>query len=204
MPPVIGALIAYLLGGIPAAYLAGRMVRGIDLRTYGSGNLGATNVYRAMGAKIAIPVFAFDIVKGAVAVLLLPRITASPHVASWAMVYGLVAVAGHVRSPYLGWRSGGKGVATALGVFLALTPWATLAALVAWLVVMGLSRLVSLASLVAAVMLPVAIAAIDGPRAPVLILSVIVGLFVFWTHRANIYRLRRGEERRVGHGKPAI
>jgi acyl phosphate:glycerol-3-phosphate acyltransferase len=203
MPPAVGILIAYLLGGIPAAYLAGRMVRGIDLREHGSGNLGATNVYRVIGAKVAIPVFAFDIAKGAAAVLLLPRVTASLHPANWALVYGLVAIAGHVRTPFLGWRSGGKGVATALGVFLALTPWATLVALAAWMIVFGLSRFVSLASLTAAVVLPVAIVMISGVRTPVFTLSVAVGLFVFWTHRANIDRLLHGEERRVGHRNPA-
>lgn len=203
MPPAIGILIAYLLGGIPAAYLAGRMVRGIDLREHGSGNLGATNVYRVIGAKVAIPVFAFDIVKGAAAVFLLSRVTASPNAAKWALVYGLAAIAGHVRSPYLGWRSGGKGVATALGVFLALTPWATLIALASWIVVFALSRFVSLASLVAAVVLPMAIVIIDGVHATVFILSLVVSSFVFWTHRANIYRLRHGEERRVGQGNPA-
>ena len=202
MPPLIGTLIAYLLGGIPAAYVAGRLVRGIDLREHGSGNLGATNVYRVLGAKVAAPVFAFDIVKGAAAVLLLPPLTAPSGVTSWALVYGLAAIAGHVRSPFLGWRSGGKGVATSLGVFLALTPWATLAALVAWLVVVGASRFVSLASLTAAVVLPVAVAIIDGTRAPVLALSVVVSLFVFWTHRANIDRLRHGQEHRVGHRHP--
>ena len=203
MPPAVGILVAYLLGGIPAAYLAGRMVRGIDLREHGSGNLGATNVYRVIGAKVAIPVFAFDIAKGAAAVLLLPRVTSSPHLALWALVYGLVAIAGHVRTPFLGWRSGGKGVATALGVFLALTPWATLVALAAWIIIFGLSRFVSLASLAAAVVLPVAIVIISGLHTPVFTLSVVVGLFVFWTHRANIDRLLHGEERRVGHRNPA-
>jgi glycerol-3-phosphate acyltransferase PlsY len=193
MPPVVGIVIAYLLGGIPAAYLAGRLVRGIDLREHGSGNLGATNVYRVLGAKAAIPVFAFDIVKGTAAVLILRRITASPHAGAWALVYGLVAIVGHMRSPYLGWSSGGKGVATALGVFLGLTPWATLTALAAWIIIFAVSRFVSLASLAAAVLLPVAIAIFDGAGAPVFILSVVVGLCVFWTHRANIDRLRRGQ-----------
>jgi acyl-phosphate glycerol 3-phosphate acyltransferase len=203
MPPIVGILIAYLLGGIPAAYLSGRLLRGIDLREHGSGNLGATNVYRVLGAKAAVPVFAFDIAKGAAAVLMLSRITDSPHAAIWALVYGPAAIAGHMRSPYLRWSSGGKGVATALGVFLSLTPLATLTALAAWLVVFALSRFVSLASLVSAVALPIAVASFDGVGAPVFVLSVVVGLSVFWTHRANIERLRHGQERRVGHRTPA-
>lgn len=203
MPPVVGILIAYLMGGIPAAYLAGRLLRGIDLREHGSGNLGATNVYRVLGVKAAIPVFAFDIAKGAAAVLVLPPLTDSPNAAIWALVYGLAAIAGHMRSPYLRWSSGGKGVATALGVFIALVPWATLTALAAWIAVFALSRFVSLASLISAVALPVAIAMFDGVRSPVFILSVVVGLAVFWTHRANIDRLLHGQEQRAGHGRSA-
>lgn len=203
MPPIVGILIAYLLGGIPAAYLAGQLLRGIDLREHGSGNLGATNVYRVLGARAAIPVFAFDIVKGAAAVLVLPRLTDSPDAGIWALAYGLAAIAGHMRSPYLRWSSGGKGVATALGVFVALVPWATLTALAAWIAVFALSRFVSLASLASAVVLPAAIVIFDGVRSPVFILSVIVGLAVFWTHRANIDRLVHGEEQRVGHGRTA-
>jgi glycerol-3-phosphate acyltransferase PlsY len=203
MPPIVGILIAYFLGGIPAAYVAGRLLRGIDLREHGSGNLGATNVYRVLGAKAAIPVFAFDIAKGAAAAAILPRITSSPDAAIWALAYGLAAILGHMRSPYLGWSSGGKGVATALGVFIALVPWATLTALAAWLAVFALSRFVSLASLASAVVLPAAIAIFDGIRSPVFALSVVVGLAVFWTHRSNIDRLLHGQEHRTGHGRTA-
>jgi glycerol-3-phosphate acyltransferase PlsY len=203
MPPVVGILFAYLLGGIPAAYLAGRLLKGIDLREHGSGNLGATNVYRVLGAKAAIPVFAFDIAKGAAAVAVLPRFAASPEAAIWALVYGLAAIVGHMRSPYLLWSSGGKGVATALGVFGALVPWATFTALAAWIAVFALSRIVSLASLTSAVVLPAAVAIFDGVRSPVFVLSVVVSLTVFWTHRANIDRLWHGQEHRVGHGRSA-
>jgi glycerol-3-phosphate acyltransferase PlsY len=108
-----------------------------------------------------------------------------------------------MRSPYLGWSSGGKGVATALGVFAALVPWATLSALTAWIAVFALSRFVSLASLTSAVVLPAAIAIFDGVRSPVFALSVVVGFAVFWTHRSNIDRLLHGQERRVGHGRTA-
>ncbi|HET7553529.1 MAG TPA: glycerol-3-phosphate 1-O-acyltransferase PlsY [Gemmatimonadaceae bacterium] len=203
MPPIVAVVIAYLLGGIPAAYLAGRLLRGIDLREHGSGNLGTTNVYRVLGARAAIPVFAFDIAKGAAAVLLLPRFTHSPDAGIWALAYGLAAIAGHMRSPYLLWSSGGKGVATALGVFVALVPWATLTALAAWIAVFALSRFVSLASLTSAVVLPTAIAIFDGVRSPVFVLSVIVSLAVIWMHRANIDRLVHGQEHRVGHGRTA-
>jgi len=202
MSPWLGLLIAYLCGGIPAAYLAGRWLRGIDLREHGSGNLGATNVFRVLGWKAGLAVLLFDTAKGAVPVWLLPRWTASPAAAHWALLFGVAAILGHVRSPYLGWKSGGKGVATAGGVFLALATRATLISLIAFTATVYLSGYVSLASLVAAVVLPLSIALLMGLRAPVLALSVLVALFVFWTHRANIGRLLRGEEHRFRRGSP--
>ncbi len=196
MPPAVGLILAYLAGSIPAAYLAGRLTRGIDLRRHGSGNLGATNVYRVLGAKVAAIVFAVDLLKGALPVLLLPRVTSSATPGIWAIAYGVTAIAGHVRPVFLLGKGGGKGVATAAGVFLALAPWATLIAFAAWAVVVGVSGYVSLASLTAALVLPVAVLLTRGPGSPVLALSGLLGMFVFWTHRENIRRLRRGEEHR--------
>jgi glycerol-3-phosphate acyltransferase PlsY len=202
MRPWLGLLIAYLCGGIPAAYLAGRWVRGIDLREHGSGNLGATNVFRVLGWQAGLAVLLFDTAKGALPVWLLPRAIASPAPTHWALAFGMVAILGHVRSPFLRWKSGGKGVATAGGVFLALATIPTLLSLVVWAATVYLSGYVSLASLVAAVLLPLSIAILMGLRAPVLALSVLVALFVFWTHRANIGRLLRGEEHRFRRGSP--
>jgi len=202
MSPWLGLLIAYLCGGIPAAYLAGRWVRGIDLREHGSGNLGATNVFRVLGWKAGLAVLLFDTAKGALPVWLLPRGIASSAPTQWALAFGIVAILGHVRSPFLRWKAGGKGVATAGGVFLALATIPTLISLVAWAATVYLSGYVSLASLVAAVLLPLSIAILMGLRAPVLALSVLVALFVFWTHRANIGRLLRGEEHRFRRGSP--
>lgn len=202
MSPWLGLLIAYLCGGIPAAYLAGRWMRGIDLREHGSGNLGATNVFRVLGWQAGLAVLLFDTAKGAVPVWLLPRVIASPAPTPWALAFGVVAILGHVRSPFLRWKSGGKGVATAGGVFLALATIPTLISLVAWAATVYLSGYVSLASLVAAVLLPLSIAILMGLGAPVLALSVLVALFVFWTHRANIGRLLRGEEHRFRRGSP--
>lgn len=204
MPPLLGLVISYLLGSIPSAYLAGKACRGIDLRQHGSGNLGATNVYRVMGGKIAALVFAFDIAKGALPVLLLPRWTTTPYASHWAIAYGAAAILGHVRSVYFLWRAGGKGVATAAGVFLALAPIPTLVAFGVWAAVLWSSGFVSLASLAAAVVLPAGIAIALGVRAPVFVAAVLVCLFVFWTHRANIGRLRRGEEHRFGRKTPAV
>jgi glycerol-3-phosphate acyltransferase PlsY len=198
MPPAVGLVLAYLAGSIPAAYLAGRITKGIDLREHGSGNLGATNVYRVLGAKVAAVVFLVDVAKGALPVWLLPRVTATANPELWAIAYGLLAVAGHVRPVFLLGKGGGKGVATATGVFLALAPLATLLAFTVWIAVVAASGYVSLASLTAAVVLPVAVLVQEGARSPVFIVAVLLAAFVFWTHRENIGRLRRGEEHRFG------
>jgi len=202
MPLVAAIVVSYLLGSIPAAYIAGR-AKGVDLRKHGSGNLGATNVFRVLGAKIGISVFVFDMAKGAASVLialyLLP-----PAARPWgsatiaAIMCGIAAIIGHVRPIYLKFGKGGKGVATAAGVFIALAPIQTLLALVVFAVVLLTSGYVSLGSLTSAVMLPLLLAITVGVRSPVFVVSALVGTFVFWTHRANITRLRNGEEHRFG------
>ena len=194
MSPIVGVLIAYLAGSIPSAYIAGR-VKGVDLRKQGSGNLGATNVVRVLGARIGAVVFIADLLKGFLPVYFLPAYTETLRPELWALVYGAAAILGHVKPIFLLWKGGGKGVATASGVFLALAFVPMLIAEVAWIAVFYFTRYVSLASLVGAAVLPIAILVLyREPQSPVFIASVIISLFVFWTHRANIGRLRRGEE----------
>lgn len=196
MSPIIGVLISYLAGSIPSAYIAGRL-RGVDLRQHGSGNLGATNVVRVLGARIGAVVFIADLLKGFLPVYLLPRYTETLRPDLWALVYGVAAIAGHVKPIFLLGKGGGKGVATASGVFLALAFWPMLIAEAVWIAIFYFTRYVSLASLIGAAVLPVAILALyREPRSPVFIASVVIASFVFWTHRANIERLRRGEEHR--------
>lgn len=197
MHPVLGLGISYLSGAVPTAYLAGRLLKGIDLRQHGSGNLGATNVYRLLGAPAAVVVLLVDTLKGALPVLLLPPYTPG-RADLWAIAFGVAAILGHVRSPFLLWRGGGKGVATAGGVFAALAPWAMLMAFAVWAVVFRASGYVSLASLAAATVLPLGVLVTLGPGSPVFPVSLVVAAFVFWTHRANIQRLRAGTEGRVG------
>jgi len=198
MHPALAVAIAYVAGSIPSAYIAGR-ARGVDLRKHGSGNLGATNVIRVLGTKIGLVVFAFDVAKGALPVLLLPRYTISPWPSVWiAIACGVAAILGHTRPVFLLFQRGGKGVATAAGVFLALAPIQTLLILIVFAVVLLTSGYVSVGSLICASLLPVLIAVTLGPRSPIFTISVLVALFVFWTHRANISRLRRGEEHRFG------
>jgi glycerol-3-phosphate acyltransferase PlsY len=201
--PLVAAVVAsYLLGSIPAAYIAGK-AKGIDLRKHGSGNLGATNVIRVLGTKIGLAVFAFDMAKGAVPVLFFPRWVVAAHspIADpviVAIICGVAAIIGHVRPIYLKLGRGGKGVATAAGVFLALAPVQTLLTLIVFAVVLLSSGYVSLGSLTSGLMLPVLLALTVGIRSPVFAISALVAAFVFWTHRANITRLRNGEEHRFG------
>jgi glycerol-3-phosphate acyltransferase PlsY len=193
---------SYLLGSIPAAYIAGR-ARGIDLRQHGSGNLGATNVIRVLGARIGMLVFAVDMLKGAAPTMLFPKwvpVDAMPlgNPLIFAILCGVCAIAGHTRPVFLGLGKGGKGVATAAGVFLALAPIQTTLVLLVFAVVLWSSGYVSLGSLTSATLLPVLLGLTVGPRSPLFVISVVVALFVFWTHRANIQRLRKGEEHRFG------
>jgi acyl phosphate:glycerol-3-phosphate acyltransferase len=197
MHPALGVVLGYFLGSIPFAYLAGR-ARGIDLRQHGSGNLGATNVYRTLGGKIAAVVFLLDVLKGGLPVWAVLHYGRGEHILGWAIAAGVAAIAGHAKPIFLLWRGGGKGVATATGVFLALAPIPTLIAVASWAVVVWLSGYVSLGSLVAATALPIAIAALVGVHSIVFPVSIAIALFVFWSHRANIGRLRRGEEHRFG------
>lgn len=209
MSPYLGLVLAYVAGSIPAAYIAGKVTRGIDLRQHGSGNLGATNVYRVLGAKVAVVVLLFDAAKGAVPVLWFPRLIAPPvseagTLTLWAIGFGIAAIIGHVRPVFLLWKGGGKGVATASGVFGALAPAAIAITLLVWLGVLVISGYMSLASLAGAVVLPVAIAVMGGLRSPLFAVSIVVAAFVFWTHRSNIGRLRRGEEPRFGRKTPPL
>lgn len=202
VPLIVAMVASYLLGSIPAAYIAGRS-KGIDLRKHGSGNLGATNVIRVLGKKIGIAVFAFDMAKGAFPVYFFPRWAESlgaPFANSViaAILCGLAAIVGHVRPIYLRFGKGGKGVATAAGVFLALAPLQTLLTLIVFAVVLFSSGYVSLGSLTAGLILPVLLGLSIGVRSPIFLISVLVAAFVFWTHRANISRLRKGEEHRFG------
>jgi len=198
MIPAIGLVIAYLVGSIPAAYIAGRALRGIDLREHGSGNLGATNVMRVMGPRIGAVVLLFDTLKGAIPVIVLPILFGVEGTAWWAIAYGVAAILGHVRPIFLLGRGGGKGVATAAGVFAALAPLPLIICAVVFLAVVLASGYVSLGSLVSAAVFPLAVIVTSGGLSPVAIAGLAMAAFVFWTHRANIGRLRRGEEHRFG------
>jgi glycerol-3-phosphate acyltransferase PlsY len=171
----------------------------VDLRKQGSGNLGATNVFRVLGWKIGMAVFLADALKGALPVLLLPpRIASDREPVLWAIACGVAAIAGHVRPVFLKFGKGGKGVATAAGVFFALAPVPMLATFALFVGLVLATGYVSLGSLASAVLLPALLLFTQGARSPLFSVSLLIAAFVFWTHRANIGRLRRGEEHRFG------
>jgi len=195
--PFVGLMVAYLLGSTPFAWIAGRL-RGIDLRDHGSGNLGATNVYRVLGGVAACVVLALDGLKGAVPVLWFAQLAGVALHPWWAVGFGLAAVLGHIK-PYFGmFRGGGKGVATAAGMFAALAFMPFLVSFGVFVLTVAATRMVSLGSLLGALGLTVASVVQYGPRSHVAVLSVVVALLVLWTHRANIARMRSGTEARLG------
>jgi len=201
MPGIIGlALAAYLIGSIPFGFVVGK-ARGVDLRTIGSGNLGATNVYRAFGFKTAILVFLLDLAKGFVGARVLPMLWTVDLGLEWVrIICGLSAIAGSVACIYLRFR-GGKGVAASVGVFLGLSPIVTAICLGIWGALFAGFRYVSLGSIVGAAALPVLIALLGGGgfrRDPVFYLALVVAIIVIMRHRSNIRRLLEGKENRIG------
>ncbi|HEX7252675.1 MAG TPA: glycerol-3-phosphate 1-O-acyltransferase PlsY [Thermoanaerobaculia bacterium] len=186
-------VVGYLLGSLSFAVILVRLKTGKDIRGEGSGNPGATNVLRGYGKGLAALVAAGDIGKGAAAVLLVRLVTADPRYAAAA---GVAAVVGHIFPIFYGFR-GGKGVATAVGVFLALAPLAMLVGLAIFFLVVLITRYVSLGSCVTAVLLPPLAGLFHAPRA-VLAAAAIVAVLIVLKHRENLERLARGEERKVG------
>jgi acyl phosphate:glycerol-3-phosphate acyltransferase len=183
---------AYLVGAIPVGYLVGRFSGDTDIRRHGSGSIGATNVLRTLGWLPAALTLVGDIVKGAAVVALARAFVPDTVVAAC----GALAVVGNCWPVYLGFR-GGKGVATALGVFLVLIPWATLPAALVWLVIVASFRYVSLGSILAAICVPLGALLLGYPPASVVATLAVAGLIVA-RHHANVSRLLAGTEPRLG------
>jgi glycerol-3-phosphate acyltransferase PlsY len=192
MDAVAAVVLAYVAGSVPFAFLLARR-RGVDLRTRGSGNVGAANVLRTSGVGAAVAAVALDALKGTVAVLVAQRLTSG---AAEVMAAGVVSVLGHVYPVWLRFR-GGKGVATAAGVFVVLAPVALGAAVIMFVAVVRVTRFVSLGSMAAAVTLPILSAALGGP-ASVTAGAVLTAAIIVHRHRANLSRVLAGTERRVG------
>lgn len=205
---IAAVVIAYLIGSFPTSILTGKIIRGIDIREYGSGNAGGTNVFRVLGAGPGIFVMAFDVFKGFAATWWVSRIflpMVPLQIDAMMILVGCGAVAGHIWTCFAGFR-GGKGVGTAAGMLLALYPLALVACLVVFVIVFVATRIMSLASMSAALMLPVTLTLfryvfnIPVSLALYLFSFIIAGLIIF-THRANIKRLAAGTENKFGKSK---
>ena len=195
--PFFTLLLGYLLGSLPSGFLAGQWCKGIDLRTIGSGSTGATNVLRNVGKGPALVVFLVDVAKGAAAVLIASALTQNNPLNDWIQVLaGLAALAGHIWPVWLGFK-GGKAVATGLGLFLGLAWPVGLACFGMFMAVFSFSRIVSLASVVAAISPPLLMAAGSGSNAN-LVVALVAMMLVLWRHRSNIQRLINGTEPKVG------
>jgi glycerol-3-phosphate acyltransferase PlsY len=191
--PFVALSLGYAVGSIPFAFLLGRLVRGIDIRRAGSGNVGAANVLRTSGTRLAVCVLLLDMAKGAAGVLWVSRVAAGDAAPALA---GVAAVVGHIYPVWLRFR-GGKGVATAAGVFTVLTPLAIGPAVALFVATVWITRYISLGSILATLALgPLAWTTGAPPEA--IAAAGAVGTLIVLRHRANIGRLREGSERRIG------
>jgi glycerol-3-phosphate acyltransferase PlsY len=183
--------LAYLLGGLPFGYLIVRLSCGKDVRTMGSGNIGATNVHRTVGRKAGVVVLLLDIVKGFCAIWIAASVT---HGDPLALALAAVAVmAGHCYSVFLHFK-GGKAVACFIGAFLFLAPFALTVSLLVFIVVVSMSRYISLGSIIAALVFPFAVWRVEHPAQPILVASIFAALLIIYRHKPNILRLANGEE----------
>jgi glycerol-3-phosphate acyltransferase PlsY len=190
---------SYLIGAIPSSFIMGKILRHIDLREHGSGNLGAANTFRVLGTKAALPVLLFDIGKGFIAVRYFADFGGESF--AYGLLAAFVVVLGHNYSVFVGF-SGGKGVGTTTGAFLALAPHAVAMCFILWFVILLISRIVSVASIAAAAFLPFAILVSNrffdsNTHLSIMILSIAVAVLVICKHRSNIRRLHEGTENKL-------
>jgi acyl phosphate:glycerol-3-phosphate acyltransferase len=191
--------LGYFFGSFPAGYFAGRLA-GIDIRSAGSGNIGATNVLRVLGKRWGYPVFAVDALKGFAAVLLVKYwLAPGPYAEYLAILAAISSVAGHMFPIWLRFK-GGKGVATSAGALFGLMPWAVPCVFLVWYIVFQISRYVSLASIVAAISLPIIVTLFARWKfidtAALIYFSLLIMALVLWRHRSNFSRLLKGTEQR--------
>lgn len=192
---IVAAVASYLLGSIPNGLILGKGIWGVDLRQHGSGNIGATNAWRTIGKTGGISIFLLDMLKGALSAYLGLSLGGGELAG---IVCGLLAIAGHSWSIFLGFK-GGKGVATGLGVIATLMPWVTLIVFAVWLAIVKITGYVSLGSVVGAVLVPV-LALAMGLHTDFMVLGVIAAVFIVYRHKSNIERLLNGTESKIKSG----
>lgn len=191
MNPILAVVAAYLIGGIPFGFLLVKLSTGRDVRSLGSGNIGATNVLRTTGWAVAVLTLLLDIAKGFAAVWLVDRLT--NHSAFWMSAAALAVILGHAFPLFLRFR-GGKAVASFIGAFLYITPLPLLAVLIVFVLVVSVTRYISLGSIIAAGSFPFAVWLILHPAPSVVMAALLSGAFIVYRHRANIERIRQGNE----------
>ena len=198
---VLLSLLAYFCGAIPSGVWIGKMVKGIDIRTVGSKNSGATNAYRTLGAKCGIATLILDALKGYLPLYIASHFNISDK---YIVVIGLIAIFAHSMSCFLNFK-GGKGVATSLGVFLFLAPKAVLVTFLGFAIVVYFTRYVSLSSITGAIILPIMVAILPAKegvdKMTLVVLSFVIGAIVIYKHRSNISRLLNGTESKITFGK---
>jgi glycerol-3-phosphate acyltransferase PlsY len=191
---LILTLAGYLSGSVPYGLVLPLVLKGVDVRTIGSGNIGATNAARAGGRAMGVAVFVLDVVKAVVPILLAQATLSGPSARFWIMTTAVAAFAGHVFPAWLGFR-GGKGVATGFGIFVVLAPWAALAGLATWVVAYLAVRISSVGSLAGTAVCTGGAFLTHGADSPIAWAGLAVAAMIFWRHRENIGRLLRGEEK---------
>jgi len=206
---IAGIITSYLIGSIPTAFIFGKLLKRIDIRKFGSGNIGATNALRVLGKKVGISVLALDILKGIIPIFLV-QIAGLPINISWDLfriLIGISCICGHNWTIFLNFK-GGKGIATTLGVLIGLA-WKTpglggilLLLVLIWILIFLLSRIVSLASIISALFFPLLVVVFKQSPA-IIFASIILALFVLIRHKSNISRLLHGQETRLNFSKKA-
>ncbi len=201
---ILMLILSYLIGSIPTSIIAGKLVRGIDIRQHGSGNAGATNVFRVLGWKTGVVVLIIDILKGLVPTVWVAKVGMmgmGGHPINFQILAGLAAVFGHIWTLFAAFK-GGKGVGTGAGMIIGIAPLAVLICVVVFVAVVAISRIVSLGSILASVTFFVVIFAqrfLFQQSVPdqLLIFSIFIPLLIIFTHRSNLQRLWRGEENKI-------
>lgn len=199
MKLVLVFIISYLLGSIPVGYIVSRFINGLDIRKHGSGNTGATNVFRVLGLKAGLLTAIGDIGKAIIAIKIVERILLEPHwgleLRTILLISGIIVIVGHNWSIFLGF-DGGKGVATTVGVLLTLLPYSLLILVGIWVLLVYFTRYVSLASIVSGLTIPILMILFREPS-EYIFFGIIAAIFVIYRHRSNIQRLLKGKENKI-------
>lgn len=200
-------LASYLLGSIPTSIIASKIIKGIDIREHGSGNAGATNVFRVMGWKMGLSVLIIDMAKGYIPTILFYKLGMKGvdwPIINLQILAGLSAIFGHIWTVFAGFK-GGKGVGTGAGMLIGLTPFAVIIGIIAFIIVVSISRFVSLGSIIASVFVPITVLiqyqSQETFPIQLFIFSLFVPVLIIYTHRKNIQRLLKGEESKIQLGK---